>query len=450
MSVSTKSRTAPRIYRINTGWRPHSIAQEAILQAPEQIIDVTCGRRFGKSDVAAPWGLGLYEGATDGALVIPRSRTVYVAPTLAPNCLEFYEKVKTECHALVVKHNDTRLRLDFFNGSTLQCKSAERPDNLRGGAAFHKLLLDEKQNMDEEVWTKILAPMLADPPDRFHADGRPVLRRVMRMGTARGRKHWTFAAHMRSLAAPRGPGGKTAFQYPTWVRPGTEAYVEESRATLPANVFRQEIGAEFLEDAASYFQRIVYDGAPPPVAPEPGAVYTAGVDLAHTEDWSVVVVVRAKPRPMRVVHVERFGRLPWPLTKAKVVDVLRRWNADALIDCTPGGAPGDVIVEAFGPEWKRISGFDFKTSGGAGREDMLANLALSLEQDELTLPGTDREPAYPILAAELSGFAYEILPSGRARATAGPNLCDDTVMGLGLAAWLGKRTRNPYGSRKTL
>lgn len=420
------------------------------MQAPEQIIDATCGRRFGKSETALPWGLGLYQGAIDGALVIPRSRTMYVAPTLAPNCLEFYEKVKTECHALIVKHNDTRLRLDFFNGSTLQCKSAERPDNLRGGAAFHKLILEEKNNIDADVWNKILAPMLADPPDRFHADGSPVLRRVLRIGTARGRKHWTYGQHLASLAGARGPGGKTAFQFPTWARPGTEAYVEEARQTLPMNVFRQELGAEFLEDAAAFFQRIVYDGAPPPVVPEPGAAYTAGVDLAHTEDWSVVVVVRAKPRPCRVVHVERFGRAPWTTTKARIVEVLKRWNADALIDATPGGAPGEVTVEAFRPEWTRIEGFDSKTQAGAGREDALANLAIMLEQEELVLPGTEREPAFPILAQELSGFSYEILPSGRARATAGPNLQDDTVMGLVYAAWKAKRTRNPYSSKKQM
>ena len=173
--------------------------------------------------------------------------------------------------------------------------------------------------------------------------------------------------------------------------------------------------------------------------------------LAHSQDFTVVVVVRAKPRPMRVVHVERFSRAPWATTKARIVEVLKRWSADALVDATPGGAPGEVTVEAFRPEWTRIEGFDSRMAEGAGREDMLANLAISLEDESLVLPGTEREPSFPVLAAELSGFSYEILPSGRARATAGPNLQDDCVVSLGLAAWKAKRSaRNPYGSRKHL
>lgn len=447
--MTTLARRRKRI-RIRTDWEPHSVAQAAILEAPEQILDVTCGRRFGKSALARAWLTGIWEGARDGAILVPHSRNWYCAPQRQPNCTDFYDGLKRSLGALVVDKSDVDLYLRLLNGATIECKSLERPDNLRG-AGLDRLVIDEKGTCPRVAWDEVLAPMvLADPPDKELPDGSPCLRRVLRLGTPRGRKHWTFGEHMASLQGQRGPGGRNAFQFPTWARPGTERYVDEARKTLPANVFRQELGAEFLEDAASYFQRIVYDGAPPPAVPEASAVYTAGVDLAHADDWTVVVVVRAKPRPMRVVHVERFSRAPWATTKARIVAVLSRWNADALLDATPGGAPGEVTVEAFSPEWRRIEGFDSRTQQGAGREDMLANLAISLEQEELLLPGTSDAPAFPVLAAELSGFSYEVMPSGRARACAGPNLHDDTVYSLGLATWKAKRARNPYGSRKTL
>jgi hypothetical protein len=135
-------------------------------------------------------------------------------------------------------------------------------------------------------------------------------------------------------------------------------------------------------------------------------------------------------------------------TKARVVEEARRWNADLLIDATPSGSPGDVVTEAFKPEWTRVSGFDFRESNGAGREGLLQNLAVMISTGELRLPGSYGHPAFPVLTAELEGFQYEVLPSGRARGTAGPGLDDDCVMGLALAAWRAKQGAGGYASIK--
>lgn len=434
---------APRKVDIVTDWEPHSAGQRAVLVAPEQIIDLTCGRRWGKSDVIQKWLTGIHpDGSADlgGAVWVPDSRNFYTAPQRLPNCKEMYDACKNALGDLVIYTNDSDLTLRLFNRASIEFKTLERPDNLRG-LAFDRLAMDEKGTTQESAWTHVLAPILADPPTRC-------TRKVLRAGTPRGRRHWTYREHMASLESPRGPGGRAAFTFPTWARPGTEALVEEMRRSLPHNVFAQEIGAEFLADAAGYFQELskAYDGRPAPAKPDTSKRHTFGIDLPHTEDWGVIIVVEIEPnRTMRVVHMTRWSRAPWPVTKSRAVEVFKAWNADGLIDSTPGGAPGEVTVEAFAPEWRRIDGFDFRQ--GAGREDLLANLAIGLEGGQIKLPGTPDAPAFPTLAAELEGFQYEILPSGRARARAGPGLNDDCVMALALAAWKA-RNLGGYASRK--
>lgn len=460
------SPAAPRRVTIETNWRAHSDAQRSILSTLERVVDVTCGRRFGKSALGRHWLTGLHEDAIDGALLIPETRNWYAAPTRSPSCTDFYKKLKLPLMkaGLVKDKSDTYLRLTLFNDSVIECVSLDEPDNLLG-PGLDRLLIDEKGKVGSEAWYQVLAPMLADPPERC-------LRRVMRIGTPRGKKHWTYGEHMASLEAKKGPRGRSAWQFPTWVRPGgppgSQAakdfleFIEEMRRSMPELLFRQEFGAEFLDDGSGYFMHVGYDGKPPG-EPEAGAVYAAGIDLAHDADWTVVLVLRVKPEPMRVVAIERFSRAPWTLTKSRIVAVLRRWNADAMLDATPGGAPSEVIVEALRPEWTRVVGFDARSQEGSGREDALAYLAIQLEGEEkdgvrkekLLLPGTREKPGlgapgFAILAAELAGFSYKILSSGRARAEKGHGLCDDTVQALAMAAWKSKSMGGGgYASRKT-
>lgn len=428
---------------LQSDFRPHSAEQAAILRAPEQAIDITCGRRFGKTSLIKAWLTGAWEGARWGAIWVPNGRFWYAAPTIKPACKDFYRQLKRSLAALTVAKNDTDLSLELFNGTLIECKSLESYDNLRG-PGLDGLAIDEKGTVVEDAWTTVLEPMLADPPDRC-------VRRVLRAGSPRGKRHWTYREHMAGLEGPRGVGGRVAFQFPTWSRPGMQAYCDRKKRTTPTNVFRQEYGAEFLDNAAGYFLLVpeAHDGEPAPEKPDAAAKYAAGFDLAHSEDWSVLVVVRAKPRPWRVVAVERWARSDFATTRARVTSILRKWNADALCDATPGGFTGDVGVEAFrAGGWSRIDGFDARSNGGANREDLLANLAIAIEQGDLKLPGTYKAPAFPTLTVELEGFQVEMLPSGRARAGKGPNLNDDCVIALALAAWKAKHSSGAAASRQ--
>jgi hypothetical protein len=429
----------------------HSPSQAAWVGSVCRELDVTLGRRSGKTFGSRMWLTGLHPRGNTypwGAVYVPDGRFWYTAPTLRPACKDFYRGLKRTLGRLVIAANDSDLSLVLFNHATIECKSLEQPDNLLG-VGLDGLITDEKGVVSEHAAMTVLAPMLTDPPERLLPNGEPCLRRWLRIGTPRGKKHWTYREHCDGLADPGGKRGRAAFQFPTTARPGMAAEVERMRRRLPTNVFKQEYLAEFLESGASYFRLIdeAHDGLPVPEKRDPAARYACGLDFGHADDYTVLVVVQASPRPMRVVFMLRFDPMPWPLTKARALEVFRAWNADAIIDATPSGAPSEVITASFKPEWTRITGFDFREGGG--REDLLANLAIMLETEELRLPGTKDKPVYPMLKAELEGFQYEVLPSGRARAQKGRGLNDDCCMALGLAAWRAKHMGGGYASRKT-
>ena len=75
--------------------------------------------------------------------------------------------------------------------------------------------------------------------------------------------------------------------------------------------------------------------------PEKGKVYRAGLDLAKTEDYTVLVIMN---REREVVFCDRFHRLDWGLQIVRIKAATARYN-NACILCDVTGV-GDPIVEA--------------------------------------------------------------------------------------------------------
>lgn len=63
------------------------------------------------------------------------------------------------------KPNETRLELRLVNGSLITCKSADRPDRLRG-RGLDLAVLDEARWMEKRIWGEVIRPALADRQGR--------------------------------------------------------------------------------------------------------------------------------------------------------------------------------------------------------------------------------------------------------------------------------------------
>lgn len=265
-------------------------SQRAVADSPARVRVLVTGRQWGKTRLAA-W-LALRE------LMAGHASAWWVAPTYQASEIG-WRLVRKLAGAIVraaPKALDVRLgdrAIIARDGGELWFKSAERPDNLRGGTLGF-LVVDEADYCDEYVWTDVLSPMLGVQ------QGRALLVSSPRIEGSWFHRLWQ-----------RGRGGDSDVQswsFPTWDSPYWRAdEVERARAELPAMSFRREYGAEFVSAAGALVKREHIRIGSPEFAPW----CTMGVDLAISEaqgaDYTAVAVMtRDSAGHVWLLHVERL------------------------------------------------------------------------------------------------------------------------------------------------
>ena len=128
--------------------------QAEVYRSKSRFRVVVAGRRWGKT-------------ALSRVLIITRakkrrSKIWYVAPTYKmAKQIMWTDLLEAVPKRWIRKVNETSLSITLVNGTKIELKGADKADSLRGvGVDF--LVLDEFQDMDEETWTKVLRPTLAD------------------------------------------------------------------------------------------------------------------------------------------------------------------------------------------------------------------------------------------------------------------------------------------------
>ena len=167
--------------------------------------------------------------------------------------------------------------------------------------------------------------------------------------------------------------------------------------------------------------------------PRPGAQYFGGLDLAKTEDYTVLCIVHATER--RVVYFDRFRRIDWEAQIQRVRVALERYNdATVWVDTTGAGEP---IFESMARAGMNVSPFSFTAKS---KDALINNLAILLERKMLTIP---RPELAPVLVDELESYQYSVTEQGRVRTSAPQGQHDDAVIGLALSVWSFAEDRGP-------
>lgn len=378
-------------------------------KAPRRVM--ACGVRFGKSMSAAMEGLA--------AAMEPRpvSKGWVVAPTYELSKRVFDQIVITAAshlrHRIVtLKEHEHLLVLRNLGGglSEIRGKSADNPVSLLG-EGLDWVIIDEASRLKASIWDSFLAQRLID------------------------RKGWALF-----ISTPKGKGwfyemwrrgqNENDPDYESWNLPSTTnprldaALIEAERERLPERVFRQEFLAEFIEGGGSVFRGVRDCAVGELKEPESGKVYVAGLDLAKTEDWTVLVIMTRK---REVVYVDRFQRLDWGLQVQRIRAALRRYNnAQVLVDSTGKGEP---IYEALCAAGCNAEPYAFTTKS---KNDLINGLSLLFEQRRIVIP---KPELWTEGIDELENFEYSVTDSGHVRTAAAGRGHDDCVVALALAAW---------------
>jgi len=309
---------------------------------------------------------------------------------------------------VVTKINESELAVYYKNGSVQRFAGCEDIDKHRGINPID-VVFDEYSEMNEEIWTAIVQPILGE-----------------NMGTAtfvytpKGKNHsWKLLQIAKN---------DTSRWF--WMVMGvnethshSEEELEEIKKEVPESLFLQEYLCEFHDNAGAFFRRIrenIY--ASPYTDAERGHVYQLGVDLAKYQDWTVVTPFDLNT--FRVGKQDRFNQIDWNLQKARIEATCRRFNNGRIfIDST---GVGDPITEDLQGQGLPIEPYRFTETS---KMALLKNLAILLEQDKIKIPDDDG------LVAELDSIVWALNKNGRAQAKTLPGMTDDRVMSLALSVW---------------
>jgi hypothetical protein len=130
----------------------------------------------------------------------------------------------------VLKHNETELKLELKNGSTISLKGADNYDSLRG-TGNHFIVLDEFADIDPEAWYETLRPTLSDTGGS-----------ALFIGTPKGIGNWSYQLYQNCIDNE----DWQSFQFTT-VEGGNvpESELEAAKRDLDQRTFRQEYLATF-------------------------------------------------------------------------------------------------------------------------------------------------------------------------------------------------------------
>lgn len=379
-------------------YTPHE-GQKVLHRSTARFRVATCGRRWGKTYACA-------NEIAKFAWEHPGAVTWWVAPTYRQT-MTAYRLITRHFWGAIEKASPSYMRIEWKSGSVTEFRSTDNFDALRGeGLDF--LVLDEAAMVPREAWEAALRPTLSD------RNGRAII-----VSTPKGR-NWFYHVWARGQD-PAFPEWES-FRFPTSANPHIPPEeIEEARATLPSDVFRQEYEAEFLEDSAGVFRGIKECIAGELEPPQEGRIYVAGWDVAKHQDFSVVVVMDAQRGHM--VAFDRFNKVDYAIQLNRVQQLCMMYRARLLLDAT---GVGDPILEQAKRLGIQAEGYHLTPRA---KQQLIEHLAVKIERREITFPNI------PVLINELQQFQYEITRAGNVRYSAPEGFHDDCVIALALAVW---------------
>jgi len=394
---------------------PHP-GQILVRQGAQRYNAVACGRRWGKTLL----------GCTLAAEPAIAGQPVgWFTPTYKM-VLETWRELNQRLHPVIQRSNASELRIELVTGGVIEVWSLDNVDAGRG-RKYARVIIDEAGLVAhlERAWQDSIRPTLMDL-----------------VGDA-----WLFST-------PKGHNffwqlwlqGQRGGDYASWQRPTTDnpyipaAEIAAAQATLPERTFRQEILAEFLDDAGGVFRRVMeaataqgqgaaqtitQEGAgedKPPVYRQ----YIAGVDVAALRDFTVVCVLDVADASL--VYMDRFNRVDYTVLEERLHAVYERFQVSNMI--VEANSIGQPVIDHLRGRGMVITPF---TTTGATKDAAIRLLQAALEHGKIRiLPN-------PVLISELQAFEARRNPSGSFSYSAPEGLHDDCVMALALA-WQGLAT----------
>lgn len=378
--------------------KPHA-GQERVKREAKRFNVVACGRRWGKST------FGIDRAIAPEVLHLP---VAWFSPTYKM-LLEVWREADRITRPIQTRRNASDHRLEFVTGGLLEFWSLDNEDAARG-RKYRRAIIDEAGILPRlmDAWNFVIRPTLTD----YRGDG-------WIFSTPKGRNGFY---QMFQWGADPLESDWMCWQMPTSSNPHIDPNeIESLHRALPERVYRQEILAEFLEDAGGVFRHVAECAtAIGQSAAIPGHSYVMGVDWGKLNDFTVISVIDATTRSL--VFVDRFNQIDYAVQVGRLQAICGRFAPVAVV--VERNSMGDPLVEQAARLGLPIVAF---TTTNASKTAIIDALAFAFERREIQIISD------PVLVAELQSYEMERLKSGMLRYSAPEGLHDDCVMSLALA-----------------
>ena len=296
-------------------------AQMEIFTSTARFKVAACGRRFGKSHLAA-WTL-LIKG-----LQSQDKDIFYIAPTFQQAKDILWGVLKDIGRDVIKSAHENTATLTLINDRKIYLKGSDRPDTLRG-VGLRYVVMDEYAFMKPSVWELIIRPTLAD-----------VKGEALFIGTPEGRNHfYDLYAEAIKEANEEWEG----FCFNSTDNPLIDpSEIEVARKSMSTQAFRQEFEASFESFSGGIFEEgWMETSAEPAYGHYVVAVDPAGFEQVGKERGSK----GSKLDETAIAIVKISGDVWW------VKDILHgRWNikrtASAILNAAIATEASTVGIES--------------------------------------------------------------------------------------------------------
>ena len=325
-----------------------------------------------------------------------------------------WEETQHACRGIAT-FNQSRMTATLGRGSML-FRSLDDPDNARSKTAGG-IVIDEAADVSEVAYVEVLLPMLMDTGGWLIAVGTPKGRNWFwrECLAAQGDRPDSVLFQAPSLGVRITPEGLLRAPHPLENPELSFTEIEHLYHTMPERSFRQEILAEFIDDAGGVFRGVTNCVTATRQPRQDGHTYVMGCDWGKYNDYTVLTVLDATTHAM--VAIDRFNQIDYRLQLERVKVLAERYQPEVII--AEKNAMGDPITEQLYYEHNLpIQPF---TTTNQSKAKIIDALSLAFERQAIGIldDGT--------LIGELQAYAAERLPGGLLRYSAPANGHDDMV-----------------------
>ena len=347
-----------------------------------------------------------------------KQKGCWVAP-IYNQCKKVFTEIVGASHSIIQEKNKADLTIKFINGSTLQFLSAERPDSIRG-FSFNYLVIDEAAYVKEIALLEAIFPTLT-------ALGK----KCLMISTPASKNHF-YKYYLKGL---NGDGDYISFSGKSTDNPFIdEEFIQEQRASLPAEIFAQEYLAEFSDATSQVFKGLDQVCVVPNYEqPIKAKRYFAGIDTGLSNDWSVLSIFEETGK---LCYLKRLKGENIQTIANQFTTTLQQYPINGGYIETNG--IGKAMFDLISPKIRKMRPF---TTTQDSKTQIVRLLIEDIQNQIIELPNKDLEPE---VYKELSLYTYKLNTNGKLSFSHPQGMNDDIVDSLMLA----NKARNEIQTNK--